>query len=50
VSPVGRVGENRVDVAEQTEHRTLVVAAQGRDQVGTVLVGREQPRLETCST
>ena len=50
VGPVGRIGEDRVDVAEQTEHRTVVIAAQGRDQVRTVLVGREQPRLEPGST
>jgi hypothetical protein len=50
MGPVGRIGEDRVDVAEQTEHRTVVIAAQGRDQVRTVLVGREQPRLEAGST
>jgi len=50
VRPVGRIGEHRVDVAEQTEDWTVVVAAEGRDQVRTILVGGEQLRLEARST
>jgi len=46
VGPVGRIGEDRVDVAEQAEHRTVVVAGQRRDQVRAVVVGGQQLRLE----
>jgi len=47
VAPVGRVGQHRVEVAEQAQHRAVVAAAQRRHQIRAVLVGRQQLRLES---